>query len=129
MSPNSEPSDVLLARYVAGECTAAECREIEARFGLLPSIRRRVEDLGLVIGFEPAPGEWDTDAMWTQVRARTVDADSGRGERASAQRRWPAPRVGAGGSRPAFALIGESGGSSMCRPRLRSSSSSPVPSR
>jgi transmembrane sensor len=84
MSPNGEPSDVLLARYVAGECTAAEAREIEARFAQQPSLQRRVEELRLLLGVEVPSGAWDTDAMWAQLRERTVDADPECGERAAA---------------------------------------------
>jgi len=85
MSPNSEPSDVLLARYVAGECTGAEEREIEAQLALLPALRRRVEDLRLLLGVEAPAETWDTDGLWANVRARTVDADHALRERSIAR--------------------------------------------
>jgi transmembrane sensor len=77
MSPTSDPSDLLLVMYLAGDCTAAETREIVALLATSPALRRRLDDLRRVLGAEPPATVWDADAIWARVRGRSVDADAG----------------------------------------------------
>jgi transmembrane sensor len=62
------PSDALLARYVAGNCAAADVHEIERWASQDPAHRARVDELrALWTARKPVP-VWDADAIWTNVR-------------------------------------------------------------
>ncbi|MFI5244090.1 MAG: FecR family protein [Gemmatimonadales bacterium] len=69
MSPNSDPADISIARYIAGECSAAEAREIEAKLAHSPSLRQRAAELRLLLGTDASSTLWDADRMWPELRA------------------------------------------------------------
>jgi transmembrane sensor len=79
MSPTADPADILIARYIAGETTAAESRELEAKLAQSSALRRRVDEMRLIFGSDPSPAMWDAERMWSkhQERRRGV---SGAGE-------------------------------------------------
>jgi transmembrane sensor len=96
----SHPFDALLARYVAGDCTDAEAREVERWAAEDPAHRARLEELRAIWQTAWPPAEPDIDAMWAGVR-RTMRADrqrSGRFRRAfrvEARPWWRSPLAAA----------------------------------
>ena len=64
------PSDVLLARYLAGECSAAEIRDIEQWAELSAVNRARLDQLRAVwTARVPESGrKWDVEGIWARVR-------------------------------------------------------------
>ncbi len=62
------PSDVLLARYLAGECSSAEARDIEAWSAASPAHRARLEQLRAIWTARRPPRTWDVEAMWRHIR-------------------------------------------------------------
>src|SRR2546425_5008183 len=71
------PSDALLARYVAGECTPAEAREVEQWCRASPAHQARLDALRAIWSARPAPRSWDVEGIWARVR-RTMRADARR---------------------------------------------------
>ena len=84
------PSDALLARYLAGEATDAESRDVERWAAGDPADRARLDELRAIWNAR-RPVEWDVDAMWAGVR-RTIRSDRARTPRIGrvlpATRRW-----------------------------------------
>jgi transmembrane sensor len=74
MSPDPYPSDVLIARYIAGECSAEEARELEHRIARSPDVRRRVEAIRALLGPNSSPAKWDADRLWAEQLARAKPA-------------------------------------------------------
>ena len=74
MSPTSDPADILIARFIAGETTVAESRELEARLAQSPALRRRVDEIRLLFGSDQSSVMWDADKMWSEHRAQTHPA-------------------------------------------------------
>ncbi|HWC75413.1 MAG TPA: hypothetical protein VG454_15880, partial [Gemmatimonadales bacterium] len=66
------PSDALLARYLAGECSAAESHDIEQWAELSPANQVRLDQLRAVWTArvpDPAGGrKWDVEGIWARVR-------------------------------------------------------------
>jgi transmembrane sensor len=81
MSPNPDPSDIAIARYIAGECSAAEAREIEPTLEWSPSLRQRVAEVRLLLGAAASSSLWDADRMWSELRAGTRNATPAREDR------------------------------------------------
>jgi transmembrane sensor len=67
------PSDALLARYLAGEATDAESRDVGRWAAGDPAHRARIDELR-AIWQARRPIDWDVDGMWASVR-RTIRAD------------------------------------------------------
>jgi transmembrane sensor len=67
MSPHQDPSDALLARYIDGDCTAAERHDIEAQLGRSPSLGQRVAELRVLLASEPRPATWNADRIWSAL--------------------------------------------------------------
>ncbi|HEX7545929.1 MAG TPA: FecR domain-containing protein [Gemmatimonadaceae bacterium] len=74
MSMTSDPSDVLIARYLAGETSAAEARELEARLAQSTALRRRVDEIRHILDADLSPAKWDAERMWSEHRTRTRHA-------------------------------------------------------
>jgi transmembrane sensor len=91
MSSQSNPSDLLLTRYLTGDCSAEEAREIEALVARTPSIRKRLDELQPLLRARPAAEGWNLDAMWSEVRERTVSAEANRKGRPGMAYRAPRP--------------------------------------
>ncbi len=93
------PTDALLARYLANECSDAEARDIERWVAEDPANRLRLDDLR-AIWQARQPLDWDVEAMWAGVR-RTMRVDHarsarfGRTFRAARRSRWIAPLTAA----------------------------------
>lgn len=69
------PSDAVLARYVASECTAEEIREVERWSELDAANRARLQDFrALWEAVDPSPS-WDLEGRWTGLQHR-IRADS-----------------------------------------------------
>src|SRR6266496_3303754 len=87
------PSDALLARYVAGECTATEAREVEQWCRTSPAHQARLDGLRAIWNARGAPRSWDVEGIWARVR-RTMPADArpapafGRHLKGGRERRW-----------------------------------------
>ena len=77
MDANADPTDLDLARHIAGECDAAETRALESRLAESAGLRARVAQLRLLVGAEPPAAEWNVDAMWSAFSAQT-DANASR---------------------------------------------------
>ncbi len=94
------PSDALLARYVAGECTPAEAREVEQWCRANPAHQARLDALRAIWSARPAPRSWDVEGIWARVR-RTMRADArrapafGRHLEGARERRWLAAPLAA----------------------------------
>jgi transmembrane sensor len=94
------PSDALLARYVAGECTPAEAREVEQWCGASPAHQTRLDALRAIWSARPAPRSWDVEGIWARVR-RTMRVDArrapafGRHLNGERDRRWIAAPLAA----------------------------------
>jgi len=73
------PSDALLARYLANQCSEAEAREIERWLAEDPANRIRLDELR-AIWQARQPLDWDIEAIWAGVR-RTMRADRARSAR------------------------------------------------
>src|SRR5437016_1358078 len=77
------PSDALLARYVAGECTPTEAREVEQWCRTSPAHQARLDGLRTIWNARRAPRRWDVEGIWARVRrtmragARAVAEDIG----------------------------------------------------
>jgi transmembrane sensor len=71
------PSDALLARYVAGECTPAEAREVEQWCRASPVHQARLDTLHAIWNARRTPRSWDLEGIWGGVR-RTMRADARR---------------------------------------------------
>src|SRR5437660_450252 len=70
------PSDALLARYLAGECSAAETRTIEQWNSASPAHRARLDALRAIWNARTPSPVRDVEAMWQRVR-RAIDAGGG----------------------------------------------------
>jgi transmembrane sensor len=87
------PSDALLARYLAGERTPAEAREVEQWCGASPAHQARLDALRAIWGARSAPRSWDVEGIWARVR-RTMRTDArrapafGRHLEGERRRRW-----------------------------------------
>jgi transmembrane sensor len=93
MPPHMDLTDVLLARYVTGECSGGELQEVEALLARQPSLRLRVDELRQLLDLAPDPSSWDVDAIWSNIRARTVGNTRPRVQGSSPARRVePTPR-------------------------------------
>jgi transmembrane sensor len=103
------PSDAVLARYVAGECSSAEAREIERWAAEDPANSVRLAELRALWQAAAPPPPWDIEGMWAGVR-RTMRADRGRSVRIGrafpSRRWWGSPLVAA-------ALVGVTAGASL----------------
>jgi transmembrane sensor len=66
-------SDALLARYLAGECSADETLEIERWADEAPAHRARLEALRHIWSARQPAQSWDTQAIWSNVQ-RTMRA-------------------------------------------------------
>jgi len=74
MSPTWSPSDELLARFLRDDCTSEESRSVQGWLAQSPENARRLE--GVRRFFAPTTdGEWNVDRLWTDVRAKTIDAN------------------------------------------------------
>lgn len=62
----------LLARYLAGEASAADTAAVEAWAASVPANRAELDRLRAVWSLTPAPAAWDTDAAWARL-ARRLD--------------------------------------------------------
>src|SRR6266478_6130011 len=71
------PSDALLARYVAGECTPAEARELEQWCAASLEHQARLDALRAIWTARRTPRSWDVEGIWARVR-RTMRADARR---------------------------------------------------
>ena len=72
------PSDALLARYVAGECSAAEAGAVQRWCEADPAHPARLDELHAIWSARLAPRRWDVEAIWARVR-RTMRQDAQRG--------------------------------------------------
>lgn len=74
MNP-SQPSitEAVLARYLTGNCTPAELREVERWLDESGANRGTLEEVRRLISARPAATPWDGDAMWSGIR-RAMDA-------------------------------------------------------
>ena len=94
------PSDALLARYVAGECTPTEAREVEQWCRTSPAHEARLDTLRAIWNARRAPRSWDVEGIWARVR-RTMRADArrapafGRHLKDGHERRWLAAPLAA----------------------------------
>ncbi len=70
MSPDPYPSDVLIARYIAGECNVEEARELEHRIARSSEVRERVESVRTLLGSGDSLAKWDADRLWAGQRSR-----------------------------------------------------------
>src|SRR6266704_1444152 len=86
-------SDTLLARYLAGECTPAEARDVEQRCAASPAHQARLDTLRAIWNARGASRPWDVEGMWARVR-RTMRAEARRGP-AKRERRWLAAPLAA----------------------------------
>ncbi len=68
---NFDPTDISIARFIAGECTAAEARAFEAALADSPALRDRVAKMRLVMGSAPTGSSWNADQMWADLRGRS----------------------------------------------------------
>jgi transmembrane sensor len=73
------PSDALLARYLANECSDVEARQIERWTAEDPANRVRLDELRTIWDARQAL-DWDVEGMWAGVR-RTIRADRARSAR------------------------------------------------
>src|SRR5436190_7527075 len=62
------PSDALLARYLAGECGAAEARTVEQWRDASPAHRARLDSARAIWVARRPPKAWDVEGMWQRVR-------------------------------------------------------------
>ena len=94
------PSDALLARYLAGECTPAEAREVEQWSRVRPGHQARLDALRAMWSARRAPRSWDVEGIWARLR-RTMRADArrapafGRHLEGERERRWLAAPLAA----------------------------------
>jgi transmembrane sensor len=70
MSPEPYPSDVLIARFIAGECSDDETRELKRRIAQSSELRQRVEAIRVMLSTEPP--RWDVDRLWSEQRLRVA---------------------------------------------------------
>src|SRR2546429_43047 len=68
------PSDAVLARYLAGECTAGEVEAVEQWTGASAANRVWLEQLRTVWTARRTTPAWDVEGMWQRVR-RTMAAE------------------------------------------------------
>jgi transmembrane sensor len=92
----SSPFDALLARYLTGDCTEAEAREVERWVAENPTNRDRLEELRAVWQTRWPPADPDIEGMWAGLR-RTMRTDRQRSAelrqafRVEARRSWRSP--------------------------------------
>lgn len=70
---SDSPSDELLFRYVASECTAAERLDVEQWSGRDAGGAKRVEDIRRIWNASPALPPVDIDRTWTRIRGAAAD--------------------------------------------------------
>ncbi|MEE9465488.1 MAG: FecR domain-containing protein [Candidatus Neomarinimicrobiota bacterium] len=101
----SEPSDwTMLARYLAGECTAAETRQLEAWMSADSENRLLVERMQAIWAApEPSPTDIDVKRVWLEVAAQAGLLEQSRVGRSASRVKnifgrdlrhwqfWPAP--------------------------------------
>lgn len=78
MSPDRYPSDVLIARYIAGECNDEETRELKHRIARSSEVRERVESIRALLGSDRSQAKWDADRLWAEQRSRANAAPRAR---------------------------------------------------
>lgn len=76
MTPPTDPSDDLLARFIDGELGQAEARELHARIAGDAHLRQRVADLKALLSVQPPRATPDADRLWSVIRRRELDAKS-----------------------------------------------------
>src|SRR2546429_9693591 len=62
------PSDTLLARYLAGECSAVEVRAVEQWSEADAAHRARLDSARAIWVARRPPKTWDVEGMWQRVR-------------------------------------------------------------
>jgi ferric-dicitrate binding protein FerR (iron transport regulator) len=123
-----DPTDVLLARYVAGECGRAELQEVEALLARQPSLRLRVDELRKLLDLAPDPSPWDVDAIWSNIRARTVETIRPRVQGSALTKRVePTPHRRSRYAVAAMLVVMAGAGAVFARSRHRTADSEPVP--
>lgn len=70
MRPDTGPSDIEIAKYVAGECGPAEERAMDARMVESPELHERVIRMRRVLGGDGANASADADRLWANFEAR-----------------------------------------------------------
>src|SRR5437763_9940172 len=68
------PSDTLLARYLAGECSGVEARSVEQWSESDAAHRARLDCARAIWVARRPPKAWDVEGMWQRVR-RAMAAD------------------------------------------------------
>lgn len=76
MTPPADPSDDLLARFIGGQLSQAQVRELETVIAAAPHLQRRVADLRVLLSVQPAHARADADRLWSGIRERALDAAS-----------------------------------------------------
>lgn len=85
--------DHLLARYLTGECSAADRREVERWAAQDPSRRAQLEELqSLWAAAEKPARRWEVDAAWKRASARMPTAESATSKQQQRQRSRSAHR-------------------------------------
>jgi transmembrane sensor len=111
MERNLDPTDISIARFIAGECTAAEAHAFEAALADSPSLRARVAKMRLVMGSAPTASSWNADQMWAGLRARSQRPAPSAAPRAvqrslsGFKRAWHDQRLSAYSSAAAIVLV------------------------
>jgi ferric-dicitrate binding protein FerR (iron transport regulator) len=71
--PPGTPSDALLARYLADDCSATERREVELWLDASPVNRAHLDELRTLWSPPVAKPHWDVEEMWSGVRRAMAD--------------------------------------------------------
>lgn len=87
MRPDTGPSDLEIAKYVAGECGPAEERAMDARIAESPALGERVARMRRVLGGDGADASADADRLWADFAARAEHIARIEGGRPTARRR------------------------------------------
>ena len=72
MHPDPGPSDIEIAKYVAGECGPAEERAMDARIAESLELRERVARMRRVLDGDGAEPSTDADRLWANFAARAA---------------------------------------------------------
>ncbi|MFI5231709.1 MAG: FecR domain-containing protein [Gemmatimonadales bacterium] len=76
MTPPVDPSDDLLARFIDGELSRAQARELETMIGAEPHLQRRVADLRVLLNVPPPHVTPDAGGLWSAIRRRALEEKS-----------------------------------------------------
>lgn len=129
MSPASDPTDIVLARYIAGESGAAEARDVEARLAASPSLRQRAAEIRLLLDVQPRHAPPDAGKLWSKIRDRAAAQDlapAANHPRPLRRLRWQANDARAIGVVAAMLLLAVAGGGLFLLSRRQPATASAV---